>query len=353
MKASVERLRWGLAAASLLLLVIVSIFLGYGRYRQLRKWRDTLRHLSLHGPHETTGFTYSSSPKDRTSYKVRAARVIEHGDGTWSMYDVAVTLYSKTSSDEDHIYGSDIEYDQNSGVARALGVVHIDLQIGGALKTARPAPPPSSVPPEEEGADVIHVQTSGLVYLHKLGVAATDQPTEFRYQDIQCTSKGAEFDSASSQLHLLADVVLHGMLQNAPFVMHAVKADLDRDQNVINVTHAVGESKGRTLRAESITAHTRKDGSLLDAEASGGVALDAGTRHLTAANYAGMPASTPSTAGRARRTLRAPCGAIASSQRWCHSHRSRASTQRRRSCRKSTSSARRLRWAILSQAEAF
>jgi lipopolysaccharide export system protein LptA len=298
MKASVEKLRWGLAAAALLLLLAVAASLGYGHYRQIRKWRDTLRRLNLHGPHETTGFTYSSSPKDRTSYKVRAARVIEHGDGKWSMYDVALTLYSKTSSDEDHVYASDIEYDQNSGVARAVGPVHMDLQIAGAMKSDKSALPLKTSHDADGDSDEIHVQTSGLVYLHKLGVAATDEPAQFSYKDMQCTSKGAEFDSTSSQLHLLADVVLNGSLQGAPLVVHAAKADLDRDQNQVVATHAVALSKGRTLAAGIVTAHMRKDGSLERAEAGGGVSMISGTRRLDAAKYAGTfsTASIPQSA---------------------------------------------------------
>jgi lipopolysaccharide export system protein LptA len=293
MKASVERLRWGLAAAAVLLLLVLAGFLGYGRYKQVKKWRDTLRRLNLHGPHETTGFTYSSSPKDRTSYKVRAARVVQHGDGKWSMYDAAVTLYSKTSSDEDHIYGKDIEYDQNTGVATAIGEVDMDLQIpGSSAKGKASSLSLGSASDSKDDKTLIHVKTSGLVYTRKLNVAATDQAVEFRYAGMQCTSKGAEFDSSGGMLHLLADVVLTGTVKNAALIVHAAKADLNRQDNTITLLHPVAQSQGRTATAENAIAHMRKDGSVEQAEASGGVAFDEGTRHITAAAYSGTFSTT-------------------------------------------------------------
>ena len=293
MKASVEKLRWVLGAGALLLLVVVVAFLGYGRYKQAMKWAAMVKRLNLHGPHETRGFTYTSSPKDKTAYKIHADRVVQHGDGTWSLYDVDMTLYSKTSTDEDHIKASDIEYDQNTGVAKAIGEVHMDFEASAALKggkgaAARSAPAKSAPAKSAEGeeANVIHVKTSGLVYVKKLDVAATDQPVEFRYSGLQCTALGAEFHSGDSELRLLADVVLTGTVKNEPITVHAEKADLDRTANTVTMERPVGESRGRTARAAHAVIHLRKDGSMERADADGGVTLDEGTRHVVAAVYA-------------------------------------------------------------------
>jgi lipopolysaccharide export system protein LptA len=298
MKASVERLRWGLAGAAVLLVVVLAGFLSYGRYKARKAWQDFVKRTGIHISHETDGFTYSQSMQGRTVFTLHAAKAVDHGDGKWTLHDVNVTLYSKTSSDEDHIQSADVEYDQNSGVATAVGEVHMDLQAPGALApravagkvapaAGKAAPVTVNADGEAVGEHVIHIRTSGLVYVKKLGVAATDQAVEFRYQGMTCTAKGAEFDSGASKLHLLADVVMNGVVRNAPMVVHAQKADLDRQANTVALVRPVAQSQGRTAAAANALLHLRKDGSLEQAEGSGGVSMDAGTRHLTATAFAG------------------------------------------------------------------
>ena len=303
MKASVERLRWVLAGAAVLLLVVLAGFVGYGRYKANKIWQGIVKRSGVHITHETDGFTYSQSVQKRTVFTLHAAKAIQHGDGKWTLHDVKVTLYSKTSPDEDHIYSSDIEYDENTGVATAIGQVDMDLQAPGALasgsagraqhdgpvKDSQPATAPAGEHPEDASANdhIIHVRTSGLVYVRKLAVAATDQEVEFRYSGMRCTSKGAEFDSNDSLLHLLADVVMTGDVRHAPLTVHAVKADLNRQDNTVTLLHPVAESLGRTASAAHSVLHLRNDGSLDQAEGGGGVVFDAGTRHLTAEAFEG------------------------------------------------------------------
>jgi lipopolysaccharide export system protein LptA len=285
MKASVERLRWGLVAAAVVLLLVLAGYLGYGRYRQLKKWQAVLAKLHLNGPHETTDFTYSSSPKDRTSYKVHAAKVIEHGDGKWSLYDVAATVYSKTDNNEEHLAASDVEYDQKTGVASAVGQVHIELQVPRGLEKGKAVGTPAHAAGNVK--NTIEVVTSGLVYVHKLGIAATSEAVEFRYAGMECTSQGAEFDPGQSVLHLLANVVMVGTLRDAPFTLHAVKADLDRQANTVAMVKPVAVSDGKTVSAGFAVLDLREDGSLQGAEGSGGVSFAEGTRRMVAADYSG------------------------------------------------------------------
>ena len=312
MKASVERLRWLLAGAAVLLLVVVVGFLSYGRYKAAKTWQRLMKQAGVHITHETDGFTYSQSLQGRTAFTLHAAKAIQHEDDKWSLHDVVVTLYSKTTTGVDHIYASDIEYDNNSGVASVVGEVNMDLQAPGALAAggAHLQHPATGTPVAEkpvvsgdakkaagENDHIIHVRTSGLVYVRKLAVAATDQQVEFRYAGMQCVAKGAEFDSGESFLHLLANVVLTGDVNGSPMTVHAVKADLDRKSNTVALVQPVAESEGRTAKAESALIHLRNDGSVERGEASGGVAVDAGTRHVTAAAFAGTfnAASLPQT----------------------------------------------------------
>ena len=286
MKASVERLRWGLAGAAVLLLLVLAGFLSYGRYKARKVWRDFIKHTGIHVSQETDGFTYSQSMQGRTVFTLHAAKAVDHGDGTLTLHDVRVTLYSKTSTDEDHIESAVVEYDDRTKVATAAGEVHMDLQAPGALASGG-AGHSAAAGDEPEGKRVIHIKTSGLVYVSKLAVSTTSQPVEFRYEGMQCTSKGAEFDSDDGRLHLLADVVMTGVVRKTPMVVHATKADLDRQANTVALLRPVAESHGHTVAAASALLHLRKDGSLEQAEGSGGVSLDAGTRHVKAAAFAG------------------------------------------------------------------
>ena len=89
-----------------------------------------------------------------------------------------------------------MEYDQNEGIARAKGEVFMDIQPPqGLANGGRSAAPPSAPAKASPPAPVIHVRTSGLVYLRKLGVASTDQQVEFSYGEMTCTALGAEFNT--------------------------------------------------------------------------------------------------------------------------------------------------------------
>lgn len=312
MKASVERLRWVLAGGAALLLVVLVGYLGYGRYRALRTWKDILKRSGVHITHETDGYTLSQSLGGKTSFTMHAAKGIEHGDGKVSLHDAVLTLYGKTSNDVDRIYGSDFEYDEKSGVLRALGETYIDVQLPGVLAPQRPKnvaagdSKTSATPGRTDKDDsdrIIHIKTSGLIFLRKLGVAATDQEVEFHYAGLQCLAKGAEFNSGQSVLHLLSDVRLTGDVRGEPMKVHAIKADLDREANTVALEQPVGQTQGRTMKASHALLHLRSDGSLERGEASGGVTFDEGTRHLTAPhldatfNAASLPQTTKLTGG--------------------------------------------------------
>ncbi len=76
------------------------------------------------------------------------------------------------------------------------------------------------------------------------------------------------------------DVRAQGTLRGTAAVT-ATKADLDRDQNVIDLTGP--GARGRTGSAASAVLHLRKDGTLEVVEAAGGVTLKQDTKTITAA----------------------------------------------------------------------
>jgi lipopolysaccharide export system protein LptA len=275
MQLSVERIRWGLLAGALLLIAIVMGLLSYGRYRALKAWRQILARSGATITHESDGVTYTQALRGKTVFTLHAARAIPHGDGKYTLKDGMLLLYGPDGQPQDRIYGAEIEYDQNAGVARAAGEVNMDIQPPAALSSGS-AKSSASAP-----APIIHVRTSGLTYIRKLRVAATDQEVEIDYAGLRGWSRGAEFDSGQSMIHLLADVHADGTLHGAPATLHASAADLDRQQSLITLAAPVLHSTGHTATARGAVLHLRKDGSLALADAEGAVTLAQGTRTIT------------------------------------------------------------------------
>lgn len=293
MKSSVQRLRWFLLTGAALLVVVLVGYIGYGRFKALMVYRNLIKHAGVTISHDTNGFTYSQTEQGRTIFTLHAAKATQLGEGQWALHDVAVTLYGRQQERADHVTGAEFTYNEKEGVVQALGEVHIDLEapqslttagrasVGAATSSQQPVAK-ASTEVHDESANVIHVRTSGLRYLRKLGVAATDQPVEFHYGGIECTALGAEFDSSESTLRLLANVVADGVMHNEPLHVTAASADVDRNQNIVTLTHTVAATQQRKGVADSTVLHLRKDGSVESARARGHVVLTGGTQQVTA-----------------------------------------------------------------------
>ena len=291
MRLSIQRLRWVLIGGALLLVVVLVAYIGYGRYRALQAYRQILARAGVTLSRDSNGVTWSQSSKGKKLYTVRAKQESNLGNGQYALHDAEVLLYSRSQDHPDHMYGSEMEYDQNAEVLRAKGEVFMDLQpvqalANGGHAAAQPGagsnPTSARAKPKPEGASVIHVRTSGLVYVRTLGVAATDQQVEFSFGDMHCTALGAEFNSSQSTLRLLANVHMDGLAHGKPLHVIATKADMDRDSNIANLTSPVVTSAGRSARSETAILHLRKDGSIEHLQANNHVVLSAVTRVITA-----------------------------------------------------------------------
>jgi lipopolysaccharide export system protein LptA len=279
MRLSVERIRWGLLAGALMLLAVMVVLLGYGRYRAVKAWKQIVARSGATITHETNGITWSQAVRGKTIFTLHAARAVPHGNGQYTLENGMLLLYGANGQPADRIYGAKFEYDEKQGVARALGEVDMDLVPPVGLMGKTTGATAADAKPQ-----AIRVRTSGLTYVKKLGVAATDQEVEIEYGGLRGWSKGAEFDSGESVVHLLADVRAEGELRGRPATLTAAKADLDQEADVIRLAGPVVVSQGREARAAAAVLHLRKDGSLERVEASGGVTLKEGTRTVTAAS---------------------------------------------------------------------
>jgi lipopolysaccharide export system protein LptA len=293
MSISVERLRVWLLVGAGLLVVIIAAFLGYAHYRAHRFLRDLPKKLGVDVRRETNGFTYSQSVQGRTIYTIHAAKAVERADGKVTLHDVGIVLYGRKQDRADRIYGSEFEYDQAAGIIRAMGEVHIDLQAPAAAdanaKMDYAAGKDLHKTGNESGAHeskdgrLVHVTTSGLVFLQKLGVAATDNDIEFESGGLTGHAIGADYNSDSGVVVLHSAVRVNGLEHDRPVVLTASQAELDRPNQKVELTHAkyvavgvAGDGGERTVEGQHVVVHLRPDGSAERVEAEGDVALTNG-----------------------------------------------------------------------------
>jgi lipopolysaccharide export system protein LptA len=297
MNVSVERLRvWLLVGAGLLVLVVAA-FLGYAHHRAHRFLKDLPAKLGVDVRRESNNVTYSQSFEGRTVYTIHAAKAVERADGKMTLHDVGIVLYGRKQDRADRIYGKEFEYDQKNGVVRADGEVHIDLQAPEAAdanakmdyaagKDLHGGKSGAGVTGEHESKDerLIHVTTSGLVFLQKLGVAATEKDIEFESGGMTGHAVGADYNSDTGVVVLHKAVRVNGLQHDHPVVLTASHAVLDRPGQTMVLSQAKyvtvgaesGGAEGQTAQAEHVVVHLRKDGSAERVEGDGEVTLTNG-----------------------------------------------------------------------------
>ncbi len=288
MRNRVERLRiWLLGSAGFLLLVIAA-FLVYARSVSHHRFALPNR-LGVDIVRETDGYTYSQSLQGKTVFTIHAAKALEHTDRTIALHDVSIALYGEKQDRNDCIYGDEFEYDEKGGVVRATGVVHLDLKVGDAVGGAASGPSANegsvtlvggkasvcAAHEEPLDAKVLHVTTSGLVYMEKLGVAATSESIEFQSGAMAGHATGADYSRDSGVLMLHSAVQMSGVVDKRAVVVTASTAYLDNRNQEDFLTHAKYVSQGQTVQADHATLHTRPDGTLARVEAQGNVTTEA------------------------------------------------------------------------------
>jgi lipopolysaccharide export system protein LptA len=262
MRNRVEKLRVWLLGSAVFLIVVIAAFIGSAHYLRHRFLANLPARLGINIVRETNGYTYCQSVQGRTAYCIHAAKAVEHTDGKIALHDVSVVLYGKKGDRSDRIYGDEFEYDQNAGVVRAQGVVHIDLQA-------------AATPGQRSSGKVMHVTTSGLVYLEKLGVAATNEYIEFQSGDITGHATGGDYASDSGMLVLHSAVSMNGAAGGRPFGLTAATAQFDDREQQAFLTRATYRSDDRTAIADQATLYRRVDGTLSRIAAQGNVKVEA------------------------------------------------------------------------------
>lgn len=246
MRTSVEKLRLGLAVGAGLLVLVVAGFLAFAHYRSMLFKANLPGKLGADITREANGYTWSQTVQGRTVFTLHAAKLEQRQNGKYTLHDVGIVLYGRKQDRTDRIYGKEFEYDQAEGIVRGVGQVHMDLEApapaNGEHKKA-----PTGQPGEEEG--VIHVLTSGLVYLEKLQVAATSEDIEFAQGQMKGWAHGADYSADSGVLVLQSAVRLNGLTKGGPVVVTASRAEWNRGEQTLNLKTAKAVTSEQTIEA--------------------------------------------------------------------------------------------------------
>ncbi len=265
MPSRIQRLRIWLASTALLLLFIVAGFYGYARYRVHKVLRQLPARLGVEIEQSTEGFTLSKSEGGRTLFTIHASKAVRYKEaGRAELKDVNIVVYGPNSDRFDQIYGSDFEYDPQSGNVSARGEVHIDLQ-----SDAEGPVRPDQAPPEEL-KNPIHLKTSGVVFNQKSGIATTDQWVEFHVPQGNGSAVGATYDSKTQIVTLRSKVELTTAgPQHVRILAH--RAEFSQQPHQARLQDAVIHQAARTVNAEHVLLDLRQNNTVESVLASGNV----------------------------------------------------------------------------------
>jgi lipopolysaccharide export system protein LptA len=262
MRDRVERLRiWVMLGAGGLVLVVAG-FLVYAHYRSRAFLAGLPAKLRAEITESTVNYTHSQTVLGRTVFTLHAAQMERRKDGVVVLHDAGVVVYGRKQNRADRIYGKEFEYDQAKGIVRAVGMVDLDLQApspddGKRQRTV------NATGSDLAHADpkVLHVKTSGLVYLTDLGVAATGEDLEFSEGAMSGQARGADYNSDTGLISLHSKVRMNGLTSSGPVVVTASTAEMNQLQQVARLTEARMITPAETVNADRAVITLRKDGS--------------------------------------------------------------------------------------------
>lgn len=261
---SVARLRRWLLVGVIVLVAALAAFIGIARYKARKFLHDLPAKMGIDIKSQANGFTYSQSVKGHTLFTLHAAKAIQRQNGKTTLHDVAITLYGPEGSHEtDSIRGAEFEYDQNNGIVKAMGEVHLDL-----------ASPANSQ--QTPSAKRIAITTSGLVFMQKQGVATTDQPMQIVYGDLHGTATGADYTTSTGLLNLHSAVTMDGMQDRQQVHLTAASAQLDRNQRLATLRTAFVHTGDMKAQGDTVVLDAGPSGGIDEIRADGHTALQSG-----------------------------------------------------------------------------
>jgi len=258
MPLNVRRLRlWIAAAIALLVLVVAGFYLRgyYARYLLARTIKEKTQKLGIDIQQSADQFSLSKSEGGRTIFTIHASKAVQVTSGHAELHDVNIVVYGEQGNRFDQIYGKSFEYDPKSGMVRANGEVHIDLQ-GVAKGEQRP-----DLSPPKELENPIHLQTTGLEFNRNTGIANTNEQIEFRVPQASGSAVGATYDSKAAKLTLHSAVHLQQSGEGGA-TLTAASGTITKDPQLIEFNDALVARQASDIEAEHLSVYLREDNSI-------------------------------------------------------------------------------------------
>ena len=263
----ISRLRRWFAAGAIAVTLIVAGVYFYARYHVQNALKQVPEKIGLEIQQTATGFTVSKSEQGRTIFKIEASKAVQFKQGGHAeLHDVAITVYGRDSARYDRIYGSDFEYNQQSGDVTAQGEVQIDLEAN-----PEGVQNPDQAPPKEQG-NPIHLKTSGLVFNQKTGNAFTRNQIDFELPQATGSAVGMNYVAKSNLLTLQSQVKLVSAGTGGP-TLFAQQALITKDPHQVVLDHPQLEMINRKCQSDAATLFLRPDNTLARVLASGNVVV--------------------------------------------------------------------------------
>ncbi len=287
MQFTIGRIRKLLLGAGVLLVAVLAVFFASAKWRNGLIRHDLPRRLGINIQQEANSVTYTQAHAGHTLFKIHASRVIQLRDNRALLHNVSIEFFGPDGKRTDRIVGHDFEYDQKSGLAIAAGPVSITLARPAAQLTEPKSPSAEKLQNRLSAsaaeAGEIHVQTSGLTFNQRTGVASTTQMVNFSMAQGSGSAMGATYDSQQGYLVLNRAVELTTRRGGQTVVIHARHAELERDASLCTLLAATADYPGRDATAGEAKIFFREDGSAARLDASGGFTLaTANGAHLAA-----------------------------------------------------------------------
>jgi lipopolysaccharide export system protein LptA len=254
------------AGGAVITLLVVAGFYINGIYRVKKQIEHIERKIPAELTQSIKGFTFSKSSSDgHTLFTVHASRAEQFKEGQRAeLHDVNIVIYGRQSDRFDRIYGSDFQWDPQSGDIVANGDVDIDLQTD-ATEASQPS---QSVPAELKNP--IHLRTSGLSFNRNTGIAKTREKIEFHTPQANGSAVGATYDSHSNLL-TLQSAVRFLTTDKYKATLTAQSAFITKEPRKAVLQSARLEQPSRTIQADKLTVLLRDDNNIDRIQAAGNV----------------------------------------------------------------------------------
>ena len=268
MALSVAFLRRWFAIGAVLVIAIVAGAYYFAKWRIENPLKKVPEKIGVEIEQSAQGFTISKSEGGRTLFKIQASKAIQYKQGgKATLHDVAITLYGRDSTRFDQIYGSDFEFDKQTGDVTAHGEVQIDLEANpeGLMHADQAVP--------KELKNPIHLKTSDLVFNQNTGDAHASGKVEFTIPQATGTSVGASYRSKESTLVLQSQVRIE-FTGESHATVNADRATITKTPQAIVLDHLHLRQPAQTLDADVATLYLRKDSTVEKMVARGNVKAD-------------------------------------------------------------------------------